>query len=156
MATNPDFRDLFYELSAAGVDFLVVGAHAVMLHTAPRYTKDLDIWIRPSVENGRRAYEALRSFGAPMADLSIEDLQTPGTIFQMGMAPNRIDVLTSIDAVDFEEAWQKKVSSTYGGVPIYLLSVEDLIVNKRFVGRLQDKIDIEKLEQIRKHHPGKP
>jgi hypothetical protein len=147
MATNPDFRDLLSALSAEGAEFLIVGAHAVMLYTAPRYTKDLDIWVRPTPENAARAHRALAAFGAPMADLTVDDLATPGTIFQIGIAPNRVDILTAIEAVTFEEAWARRVSSAYGGVPIALLSLEDLLTNKRAVGRRQDLLDVEKLEE---------
>lgn len=86
------------------------------------------------------------SFGAPLSDLTAADLATPGTIFQIGVAPNRVDVLTSIDAVSFEDAWKRRTASTYGGVPISLLSVEDLLTNKRAVGRKQDLLDVERLE----------
>jgi hypothetical protein len=126
MATNPDFRDLLSALSVEGAEFIVVGAHAVMFYTHPRYTKDLDVWVRPTQRNAEGVYRALRAFGAPMADLTVDDLATPGTIFQIGIAPNRIDILTSIEAVTFEEAWQRRVLSTYGGVPISLLSIDDL------------------------------
>ena len=148
MATNPDFRDLFSELCAAGADFIVVGAHAVMFYTSPRYTKDLDIWVRPSLANAERVHRALRAFGAPMADLSVADLAEPGTIFQIGIAPNRIDVLTSIEGVDFNDAWERRVQSSYSGVAISLLGLDHLTTNKRAIGRPQDMIDLERLEQV--------
>jgi hypothetical protein len=88
MATNPDFRDLLSELSSEGAEFLVVGAHAVMFYTVPRYTKDLDLWVRPTLENAERVHRALVRFGAPMSDLTAADLARPGTIFQIGIAPN--------------------------------------------------------------------
>jgi predicted nucleotidyltransferase len=150
MAVNPDFRDLFSALSDAGAEFIVVGAHAVMFYTEPRYTKDLDLWVRPTTANAVRVRRALADFGAPLVDLSEEDLATTGTIFQIGVAPNRIDILTSIEAVSFEEAYPRAVSTTYGGVPIRLLSAEDLVTNKRAVGRKQDEIDVEKLEAARR------
>jgi hypothetical protein len=153
MATNPDFKDLFSALSDAGVEFLVVGAHAVMVYTEPRYTKDLDIWIRPTNDNAIRAYRALAAFGAPMGDLTPEDLETPGTIFQIGVAPNRIDVLTSVEALQFEDAWRRRVPTSYGGVAIHVLSAEDLVVNKRAVARPQDLLDVEKLERILRRRP---
>jgi len=148
--TNPDFSDLFSELSAAGADFIVVGAHAVMFYAAPRYTKDLDIWVRPSRENAERVYRALAAFGAPLDELAVDDLAVEGTVFQLGMAPNRIDVVTSITGVDFAGAWQRKVATTYGQVPIHVLAIDDLMVNKRAVGRRQDLIDLEHLERARK------
>lgn len=150
MATNPDFKDLFSAFSKEGVEFIVVGAHAVMYFTEPRYTKDLDVWVRPSEENGARVYRSLAAFGAPMSDLSIADLSVPGTIFQIGIAPNRIDVLTSIEGVAFDDAWGRRVRSTYADVPIALLSLEDLLANKRAVGRPQDQLDVAKLERARR------
>ena len=147
MATNPDFKDLFSALCAEDAEFLVVGAHAVMLFTAPRYTKDLDVWVRPSAANATCVHRALTTFGAPMADLTVDDLAVEGTIFQIGIAPNRIDVLTSIEAVSFVDAWKRRVPSTYGDVPIHVLSIEDLLTNKRAVGRPQDLLDVENLER---------
>jgi hypothetical protein len=89
-----------------------------------------------------------------MADLTVDDLAVPGTIFQIGIAPNRVDVLTAIDAVTFDEAWPRRVRSSYGGVPISLLSVDDLLVNKRAAGRLQDQLDVEQLEKRRSRGDG--
>jgi hypothetical protein len=149
MATNQDFRDLLSALCAEGADFIVVGAHAVMFHTAPRYTKYLDVWVRPTRENAERVHRALLAFGAPMADLTVDDLALPGTIFQIGIAPNRVDILTSIDAVSFDEAWPRRARSSYGSVPIALLSVDDLLVNKRAAGRPQDRLDVDLLEKKR-------
>ncbi|MGH7293867.1 MAG: DUF6036 family nucleotidyltransferase [Polyangiaceae bacterium] len=149
MATNPDFRDLLSALSAEGAEFIVVGAHAVMFHTTPRYTKDLDVWVRPTEANAQRVRRALIAFGAPVADLSVADLSVEGTIFQIGIAPNRIDVLTSIEAVAFGDAFPRAAASVYGDVPIRVLGVDDLIVNKRAVGRKQDEIDVENLEKER-------
>jgi hypothetical protein len=125
-----------------------------MFHTHPRYTKDIDVWMRPTRENAERVHRALRAFGAPMADLTVDDLAVPGTIFQIGIAPNRVDVLTAIDAVTFDEAWPRRVRSSYGGVPISLLSVDDLLVNKRAAGRLQDQLDVEQLEKRRSRGDG--
>ncbi len=145
MGTNQDFSELFSALCAEAAEFIVVGAHAVMFFTEPRYTKDLDVWVRPGSDNAERVHRALERFGAPLNNLTIEDLSSEGTIFQIGVAPNRIDILTSIEAVQFEDAYPRTVTSTYGGTPIRLLSAEDLVANKRAVGRKQDEIDVEKL-----------
>ena len=150
MATNPDFSDLLSELSAAQAEFIVVGAHAVMFHAAPQYTKNLDIWVRPTRENADRVLAALARFGAPLSDLTVDDLRAPGTIFQIGVAPNRIDVLTSIDAVSFEAAFPRCSTTTYGGVPIAVLSIDDLITNKTAAGRPQDLLDVTALLAARK------
>jgi hypothetical protein len=153
MAINPDFRDLFSALCEEGAEFIVVGAHAVMFYTEPRYTKDLDVWVCPSPANGAKVHRALRKFGAPMADLSEEDLSVAGTIFQIGVAPNRIDIITSIEGVEFVDAWHRRVSSTYGGVGISILALDDLLINKRTVGRPQDMIDVEKLGRAKPKLP---
>jgi Nucleotidyl transferase of unknown function (DUF2204) len=147
MATNRDFSDLLSELSAAEARFLVVGAHAVVYHSVPRYTKDLDLWIEPSLENARHVFAALQRFGAPLRDLKVEDLTTPGIIFQIGVEPNRIDLLTDIEGLDFESAWQRRVAATYGDVPISILSLDDLLASKRAAGRPQDLLDAEWLER---------
>lgn len=144
---NPDFRDLFSELNAAEVRYLVVGAYAVTYHARPRFTKDLDVWIDPEPANARRVWEALARFGAPMQEVTPEDLTRPETVLQIGVAPNRIDILTQIEAVDFSRAWTRRVKGGYGGCPIAVLSREDLIANKRAVGRPQDLIDVEELER---------
>lgn len=150
MATNPDFKDLFAAFNDAVVEYVVVGAHAVMVYTEPRYTKDLDIWVRPTSENAERLLTALRSFGAPTSDLSASDFASEGTIFQIGVPPNRIDVITTVDGLVFEEAYPRARRITYGGVPIQILSPEDLLQNKRSVGRPQDLIDVERLERALK------
>ncbi len=153
MASNRDFKDLFSALSAADARFLVVGAHAVMLYTAPRYTKDLDVWVEPTRENAERVHAALIAFGAPMSDLTVEDLAEVGTIFQMGVEPNRIDVVTSIDGVEFPGAWDRSTSSTYDGVFIRLLGIADLLANKKLVNRDQDRIDVARLEAELRRKP---
>jgi len=151
MAINRDFRDLFSAFSAADVRFLMIGAHAVMYYTVPRYTKDLDVWIDPTPDNAARAYRALAQFGAPLQGVSVDDLHTPGTILQIGVEPNRIDVLTEVDGLpSFEEAWRHREHSTYGDVPISLLQIDDLIASKKAAGRLQDQLDLEWLEKRKK------
>lgn len=143
---NPDFRDLLHEFNEHAVEFLVVGAHALAAHGHVRATKDLDVWVRPSRENALRVHEALRAFGAPLGDLSIDDLSTPGTIFQIGVAPIRIDVITAIDGVDFESAWQERMVTRFAGESVAVLSREHLIKNKRAAGRAQDLLDVKWLE----------
>ena len=146
MAINPDFKDLLSALSAAQARFLIVGAHAVMFFTTPRYTKDLDLWIDPTPENAPRVWAALVSFGAPLFDLELSDLSKPGITFQIGIEPNRIDLLTEVEGLTFSEAFERRLESTYGGVAIGILSAGDLILNKEKVGRLQDQLDVERLK----------
>jgi Nucleotidyl transferase of unknown function (DUF2204) len=144
---NPDFVDLLRAFSAHQVEAIVVGAHALAAHGHVRATKDLDVWIRPSLQNAALAYRALAEFGAPLTELSTEDLATPGTVFQIGVEPVRIDVITQIDGVSFDEAWMERVPARFGGVPTYVLSRRLLIQNKRASGRLQDLADVERLER---------
>ena len=144
---NQDLIDLLRGFADAHVEHLIVGAHALAAHGHVRATKDLDVWIRPTSENAARAYRALAAFGAPLSDLTEADLATPGTVFQIGVAPIRIDILTHIDGVEFEEAWAARVAASFGPVATFVLSREHLIRNKRASGRLQDLADIERLER---------
>ena len=149
MPVNRDFKDLFFAFSAADVRFLVVGAHAVIFYSVPRYTKDLDLWIEATAENAARAWKALAEFGAPLQGVSVEDLFHPGTILQIGVEPNRIDILTDVEGLSFEDAWTRRQMSSYGEVPISLLDLDDLIASKRAAGRPQDQLDLEWLEKAR-------
>jgi hypothetical protein len=148
---NPDFRDLLRGLSEADARFLVVGAYAVSFHSEPRATGDLDIWVEPTPDNARRVHAALAAFGAPLVDLTVADLSAPGTVFQIGVAPRRIDILTSITGVTFVEAWPDRREASYGGAPFPIIGVEALVRNKRALGRPKDLLD---LELLRRHHPG--
>lgn len=148
MPVNPDFRDLFSELNGADVRFLVIGAHAVIYYAAPRYTKDLDVWTDPTPDNARRTHQALARFGAPMESLEVEDLATPGTIFQIGIEPNRIDIVTEVKGLTFDAAWEHRERSSYGGVPISILGLDDLLINKKAVGRPQDLLDVDSLKLV--------
>ena len=142
MALNRDFEDLFRCLNSAHAKYLVVGAYAVIFYTEPRYTKDIDIWIQPALENAQRVYHALKRFGAPVRALTVQDLANPNLVYQMGIAPNRIDILMGIGGLSFDEGWKNRRASRYGKERVYFLSREDLIRAKRAAGRLQDKIDI--------------
>ncbi|HKY09641.1 MAG TPA: hypothetical protein VJQ55_15435 [Candidatus Binatia bacterium] len=143
---SQDFRDLLAEFNARGVEFLLVGAHALAAHGHVRATEDLDVWIRPDPANAKRVIEALRTFGAPLHDLTEKDLATPGLVFQIGVAPIRIDILTAIDGVEFAEAWAERYSTQFADLPVYVLSRAHMIQNKRAAGRNQDLADIERLE----------
>ncbi len=140
-----DFRDLLRAFFAREVRFLLIGAYALAVHGRPRATGDLDLWVEPSRENAERAYAALRDFGAPLHDLRVEDLATPGVVFQVGVAPLRIDLLTRIDGVEFAAAWPRRVEASFDGLRVPVIGREDLITNKRATGRLQDRADVERL-----------
>ncbi len=134
------------EFNAHGVEYLLVGAYALAAHGRVRATGDLDLWVRPDPANAKRVIAALTAFGAPLHDASEEDFSRPGLVFQIGVAPLRIDILTSIDAVDFDEAWGERFTARLAEQSVPVLSVAHLIRNKRAVGRTQDLADAEWLE----------
>ena len=144
---NRDFRDLFAEFNAAGVEYLLVGAHALAVHGHIRATKDLDVWVRPSPQNADRVLRALRSFGAPTDKIAADDFSRPGTTLQIGVDPLRIDILTAIDGVDFDQAWRNQMTTRFADQAVNVISREDLIRNKRATGRTQDLADVEALER---------
>ena len=143
---NRDFRDLLAEFNAHGVEFLVVGAHALAAHGCVRATKDLDVWIRPEAANAARTIAEICAFGAPLHDLTEADLTTPGVTFQIGVPPLRIDILTAITGVAFDEAWDARMETRFADQPAAVLSREHLLKNKRAAGRKQDMADVEWLE----------
>lgn len=143
---NPDFKDMLSAFTDADVEYLIVGAYALAAHGVPRATGDLDLWIRRSEENARRTMRALRAFGAPTLDLTEEDLMKPDLVFQIGVEPRRIDILTSIDGVDFDQAWQHHIVARIDDVDVPVIGPQELIKNKRAVGRTKDLADIEQLE----------
>jgi len=127
----------------------VVGGYAVMLYTEPRYTKYLDILVESSAENAMRVFKALAEFGAPLAGIHAEDFTAPDLIYQLGVAPSRIDVLTSISGVNFEDAWTRRKEADFGDVRVLFISLEDLLNNKRITSRLVDLADCERLEEAK-------
>lgn len=143
---NSDFRDMLCALFEKKVEFLLVGAYAVSAHGYPRATGDMDIWIRCSNENAERMWQALKRFGAPLLDLTQADLATPGIVFQIGVVPRRIDILTAIDGVDFDSAWPRRVEVAVENLRVPVLSRTDLLVNKRAAGRPKDLADAAWLE----------
>jgi hypothetical protein len=143
---NPDFSDMLSALSAEGVEYLLVGAYAMAVHGVPRATSALDVWVRPSPENAGRVFKALARFGAPLSELTVSDLAKPGTVFQIGVAPHRVDVLTAIDGVSFDDAWPRRATTRVSGLEIPVIGRDDLIRNKRATGRPRDLADADRLE----------
>ena len=144
---NPDFEEMLSVLSDAEAKFLVVGANAVAAYATPRATGDIDIWIGASTENGEKVWAALLAFGAPLEALAPDDLASEDLLFQIGVAPSRIDILTSIEGVVFDDAWQRREIIEVAGVNVPIIGKEDLIANKRAVGRHRDLADLEELEK---------
>jgi hypothetical protein len=140
-----DFVEMLAALSAAGAKFLIVGAHALAAHGTPRATGDLDIWIQATPENAARVLQALKTFGAALFDLSLDDLSRPDTVFQIGIPPSRIDVLTSISGVDFDDAWARRLEISVGDLAVPVIGRSDFIANKKATGRPKDLLDIELL-----------
>lgn len=145
---NQDHLDLLRAFADGDVRFLIVGAHAVGYHVEPRATGDLDVWIEATPANARKAHAALAAFGAPLSDLTAGDLAAPGIVFQMGLPPNRIDVLTEISGVVFAEAWPARVEANLGGLRVPVIGFEQLLANKRAAGRPKDAGDVDALERI--------
>lgn len=143
---NPDFRDFVASLNASGARYLVVGGYAVALHGHPRYTRDIDIWLEATLENARRIVAALEAFGFGSMGVSESDFLVPDRIIQMGLPPNRIDLLTSLTGVDFASCYPARVRVDIDGLPVDFIDLENLKKNKRAVGRNQDLADIEALE----------
>ena len=144
-----DQKDLLRAFNEHGVEYLLVGGHAVGFHAEPRGTKDLDVWIRSDEANSLRVYEALRTFGAPLSDVSPADFAGhPDSIFQLGMPPSRVDVLQSVDGLDFDRAWSNRVERAIDpSTPVHVISRGDLITNKTATGRFIDLADVEKLRE---------
>jgi hypothetical protein len=144
---NRDFVEMLSALSAAGAEFLIVGAHALASHGVVRATGDLDIWVRPTAENSERVWAALTAFGAPLDQITLADLHTPDIVFQIGVSPNRIDLLTSISGVEFDRAWKNSVPIEIGGTSVRVIGKRELIENKRATARPRDLADIYELER---------
>ena len=147
MAENPHYRELLQALNEYEVEYLVVGGYAFMKYTEPRFTKDLDVWVHNSSQNSERLFRALAKFGAPLqADgVTPETFTERKIVYQIGVAPVRIDILTHIDGVEFTGAWRNRVTGAFFGVPVQLISLDDLIANKQAAGRSSD---LEQLQHI--------
>jgi hypothetical protein len=139
---NQDFKDILLCLKDEGAEFIIVGAYALAAHGLPRATGDIDIWIRNNEENARKVLRALSTFGAPVSELTEQDFTSPDMVLQIGVEPSRIDILTSIDGVAFDEAWKNKMSVIVADVEIKVLSRADLLKNKVASGRDKDQGDI--------------
>ncbi len=147
MLTSSDFKELLKIFEKHKIRYLIVGGYAVMKYTEPRFTKDLDILISTKPINAKSVYEALKNFGAPLENLTIDDFKKKGYVYQMGRPPLRVDILMSISGVDFDEAWKRREKVELEGNTINFISRKDLIRSKESTGRTQDKLDIKRLKQ---------
>jgi hypothetical protein len=142
---NQDFVDLLRAFIAHDVRFLIVGAYALGVHGRPRATGDLDVWVEPTPENADRVIQALSAFGAPLSEITAADFSRPGIVFQMGLPPRRIDVLTELTGLTFAEAWPGRTRAPFGPIEVDVLGREAFIRNKRATGRAKDLGDLEGL-----------
>jgi len=141
MPVSSHFKELLKSFNEHQVKYLIVGAYAVMKYTEPRYTKDLDIWVEPTDENASHVYKALAEFGAPMSSVKLEDFMNVDLIYQIGVAPHRIDILMGVKGLDFASAWERRLEAALEDVPMSIVCKEDLLVSKEAAGRPQDLID---------------
>ena len=147
MKINSDFKDLLRSFNGDGVRYLIVGGYAVMVHTEPRYTKDLDVWIEPTESNAKAMFAGLEKFGAPTADAVPRDFTEPDVFFQIGVEPVRIDIMTSVPGLSFEAAWNNRVIVDFGGESAPVLCREDVLKSKIAAGRRRDRRDVKKPAQ---------
>jgi hypothetical protein len=150
---NEDYKDMLLALSEEKVRFLLVGAYALAAHGYPRATMDIDIWIMPSPQNADALLRALHRFGAPLHDLTEEDLQKDGTVFQIGVAPRRIDIITAVSGLQFEETYGRSIPVEIDGIEVHIPTIDDLIRNKRASGRTKDLADAEALDALKTFEP---
>lgn len=145
---NHDFAEMLKALGAESVEFLVVGAYAVAGHGVPRATGDIDLWVRPTAGNAARLWRALERFGAPRSRVSPESFTQPDVVYQIGLPPNRIGFLTTIDSVGFDDAWAAKAPCVVSGIAFNMISLRHLVANKRATGRPQDLADVARLQAL--------
>lgn len=146
---NPDFRDLLCSLVDASVEFVIVGAYALSFHGAPRASGDIDIFVKPSPENAAKVWRALLTFGAPLAAAGVlqADFAKPDLVYQIGLPPRRVDVLTSISGVSFEEAWSSREPATVEGRSVHFIGRDMFLRNKLAAGRPKDLADAARLKK---------
>jgi len=145
MNLQKDLKEFIELLNSANVKYLIVGGYAVAFHGHPRFTGDIDVFIECSEANARKMNVVLQDFGFKELGLSEQDFLKDGTIIQLGLPPNRIDIITAIDGVNFQDAWETKIPATLSGVPVHFISKDLLLKNKRAVGRTKDIADVEEI-----------
>jgi hypothetical protein len=145
MEAQKDFRELLELFNGHKVEYVIVGAYALAYHGAPRFTGDIDIFVKPSIENAQRISSALADFGFGSLNLTIKDFQNPDLVVQLGVLPVRIDIIASITGVTWEEADKGKIEGLYGDIPVHFLGREQYVANKRAIGRKKDLADLESL-----------
>jgi hypothetical protein len=148
MILPKDFQELLSAFNAHGAKYLVVGGYAVGVHSEPRATKDIDVWIKPDDINSQAVFRALAAFGAPLAGFTAQDFNDSAqSIFQMGQPPSRIDIMQAIDGVGFDDAWESRIDTVIDNIPTHVISSEMLIQNKLATGRPRDLLDVEDIRE---------
>lgn len=150
---NEDYKDMLQALADENAKFLLVGAYAMAAHGYPRATVDIDIWVDPSPANAEAVVRAVKRFGAPADAVAERDLRKADTVFQIGVAPRRVDILTGLSGLDFDDAFRRSIDAHIDGMPVRVPSLDDLIRNKRASGRTKDMADLEALEALRDSPP---
>ena len=145
MEVQPDFRDLLELLNDHKVDYIIIDAYALAFHGAPRYTGDIDIFVKSTPINAQRIMAALDEFGFGSVGLKIQDFESPDKVIQLGVPPVRVDIITSITGVSWEETFSGRIEGKYGDIPVHYIGREQFISNKRAIGRKKDLADIEAL-----------
>jgi hypothetical protein len=145
---NSNFKDMLTALNDADVDYLLIGAYAMAAHGCPRATGDIDIWVRPTQENAARVWAALQRFGAPLSHVTVTDFYTPDTVYQIGLPPQRIDILTSVSGVDFEAAWSERLQIDVEDLKLAVIGLRHLYQNKLACARDKDLLDAKILKKL--------
>lgn len=144
---NSDFKELLRIFNENQVKYLIVGGYAVSEHSIPRYTKDLDLWVEPDKDNAKRVFASLKQFGAPLTKVTEATFEEQDVFYRMGIPPVQVDILMSIEGLDFEKAWSNRYSQEIDTIPVSFISKQDLITAKRIAGRSQDLVDAELLQK---------
>lgn len=148
MALQQDLREFIELLNSKGVEYVVVGAHALAYYGYPRFTGDLDLFVRVSEDNARKLEESVAQFGLGVMGLTATDFLGNDQVIELGVAPNRIDILTALTGVTFDQVWKDKVATSIDGVPVFIIGRAHLIENKRTLGRPKDLADLDYLEKV--------
>ncbi|MCK4520092.1 MAG: hypothetical protein KAT96_02905 [Candidatus Omnitrophica bacterium] len=147
METQKDFKELLELFNRHKVEYVIVGAYALAFHGCPRYTGDLDLLVKPDPDNAKKIIEAIKKFGFESLNLTIEDFSFPEKVVQLGIPPIRIDLITSLTALTWEQIESHKVKGEYGNIPVYFIGKTELVINKKSLGRHKDLADIESITE---------
>ncbi len=150
MKVEKDYRDFLRLLGAKKAKYLIVGGFAYSYHAEPRYTKDIDLLVEATEENGAKVRAAIAEFWGMKPEIDPADFIRRDAVIQLGLEPVRIDIITSCAGIEFQSAWKNRVKAKYGDILVFFISLEDLIKNKRAVGRDRDLLDAKYLERVRK------